>query len=58
MQELAQKRRMGLVTRRDMLQQLYPWLGPDALDAKLEELDAEREAEMSMDFQDLQARPE
>lgn len=56
MMELQQQRQMGLLTRKDMLEALYPWLGPDAIDSKLQELDAEREAEMSALMPEFTAR--
>lgn len=46
MAEIETKHRMGLMTRKDMLEALYPWWSPDQIDAKLEELDAERQADM------------
>lgn len=56
MTDLEQKRRMGLVTRRDMLRQLYPYMTDNAIDAKLEELDAERDAELQSMAQDFAAQ--
>lgn len=46
MQEMQQLKSMGLVTRQDMLEALYPWLKSDQIEAKLAELDTERQAEI------------
>lgn len=56
MQELQQLSMMGLVTRRDMLKRLYPWLPDDQVDAKLAELDEERQAELDAAQPEFSAR--
>lgn len=46
MAELAELRRLGLVTRKDMLETLRPWYSEAQIMQKLKELDEERQADM------------
>lgn len=46
LEELETKKRLGLVTKRDMLEQLYPFMREHQIDKKLEELQAEDDAEL------------
>ena len=45
MQELEQKDRLGLLTRKDKLEALYPFMTDEQIEAKLQELADERAAE-------------
>lgn len=46
MQEMSVLRKLGLVSRKDMLETLRPWWSEDQINQKLQELDEERAAEM------------